>query len=285
MPVPRRRRQRRRPPPGRLTRAPAPRGAGARHPGVHRRVRLPRRGPCLPDEGGPMRSCRGSTRAGTRSAPASPRASRPCAIAGGVPPRVRRVDGAARDGTDARPPGPQRRPAPPPPRSSSETSSASCSWWARSSCGVFARAGACSSVAEAGMTHYDGTAFRRQLVAFQTVGRSFGGDAHRRGPALARVAYAAAFPLARGRALETCTRPVPARGTVERHAGHVSRSRWALRRRLGRRRGARRAPRAAARRVGRMAERDEAGHVEQRDDRRRSIHRAWTRRSPRRTTM
>ena len=45
------------------------------------------------------------------------------------------------------------------------------------------------------MTHYDVTAFRRQLVVFQTVGRSFGAMRTRRAPTLARVAYAAAFPL------------------------------------------------------------------------------------------
>ncbi len=50
-------------------------------------------------------------------------------------------------------------------------------------------------VAEAGMTHYDVTAFRRQLVVFQTVGRSFGAMRTRRAPTPARVAYAAAFPL------------------------------------------------------------------------------------------
>jgi hypothetical protein len=50
-------------------------------------------------------------------------------------------------------------------------------------------------VAEAGMTHYDVTAFRRQLVVFQTVGRSFGAMRTRRAPTAARVAYAAAFPF------------------------------------------------------------------------------------------
>ena len=119
-------------------------------------------------------------------------------------------------------------------------------------------------VAEAGMTHYDVTAFRRQLVVFQTVGRSFGAMRTRRAPTPRARRLRSRVPLPRGRTLETCTRPVPARGAVERHASHVSCSRRALRRRLGRRRGARSAPRAAACRVGRMAERDEAGHVEQR---------------------
>jgi len=50
-------------------------------------------------------------------------------------------------------------------------------------------------VAEAGMTHYDVTAFRRQLVVFQTVGRSFGAVRTRRASTPARVVYAAAFPF------------------------------------------------------------------------------------------
>jgi hypothetical protein len=49
--------------------------------------------------------------------------------------------------------------------------------------------------AAAGMTHYDVTAWRRQLLVFHTVGRSFGAVRTRRAPRVARVAYAAAFPL------------------------------------------------------------------------------------------
>ena len=50
-------------------------------------------------------------------------------------------------------------------------------------------------VAEAGMTHYDVTSWRRQLVVFNTVGRSFGALRTRRWPFPVRLAYAAAFPL------------------------------------------------------------------------------------------
>jgi hypothetical protein len=50
-------------------------------------------------------------------------------------------------------------------------------------------------VAEAGMTHFDATGFRHQLVVFGTVGQAFGGLRTRRAPALGRVLYAAAFPL------------------------------------------------------------------------------------------
>lgn len=53
-------------------------------------------------------------------------------------------------------------------------------------------------VADAAMTHYDVTSFRRQLVVFATVGQSFGAFRTRRSPLAARLLYAAAFPVVAG---------------------------------------------------------------------------------------
>ncbi len=57
------------------------------------------------------------------------------------------------------------------------------------------RGGRMLVVAEAGMTHYDVTDWRRQLTVFQTVGRSFGALRTRDTARPLRAAYAAAFPL------------------------------------------------------------------------------------------